>query len=187
MTGSIKAASWLFTAQKSGPLDIEERDTMNRDATVLKTDRFPLRLYPPIWFLLFAAMALVLAWLWPLSIALPSFIHNFSFLLAASGGVLALWAALLFRRRQTTAHPYAVASALVTGGPYRISRNPMYLGLLLTLIAMGLWLQSLSALLLTPLFVFVINRCNILPEERRLTDQFGEPYKAYLSQTRRWI
>jgi protein-S-isoprenylcysteine O-methyltransferase Ste14 len=173
--------------KKAEPNEIEERATMNLDAAEVITDGFPLRLYPPIWFLLFAAMSWVLAWLWPLHLVLPAWVRPLSFLLAASGGVLAIWAALLFRRHDTTAHPYAVATSLVTQGPYRMSRNPMYLGLLLTLIALGLWLQSLSALLLTPLFVFVIDRCNILPEERLLSVHFGESYKAYLAQTRRWI
>lgn len=160
---------------------------MSRDTLIEKTDAFPLRLYPPVWFLLFAAAAAVLAWLWPLHLTLPALVKPLAFLLAAIGGGMALWAALLFRRHETTPHPYDEATRLVTSGPYRISRNPMYLGLLMTLIGWGIWLQSLSALLLAPLFVFVINRCNILPEERRLTDTFGKDYQTYLSQTRRWL
>ncbi len=146
-----------------------------------------LRLYPPVWFLLFAGFATVLAWLLPVALPLPGFIRLLSPLLAIAGGALALWAAWLFRRHETTAHPYAEASWLVTRGPYRVSRNPMYLGLLLTLIALGLWLQSLTALLLAPLFVAVINRCHIQPEERRLGERFGADYAAYRSQTRRWL
>jgi protein-S-isoprenylcysteine O-methyltransferase Ste14 len=160
---------------------------MNRDIRVEKTDGFPLRLYPPVWFLLFAGAAGVLAWLWPLHLPQLQPLQPLAYLFAAGGGGLALWAGLLFRRHKTTAHPYAEASSLVISGPYRFTRNPMYLGLLLTLIAWGLWLHSLSALLLAPLFVLVINRCNILPEERRLIDGFGEAYKAYQAQTRRWI
>jgi protein-S-isoprenylcysteine O-methyltransferase Ste14 len=152
-----------------------------------KADGLSLRLYPPVWFLLFAVAAGVLARLWPLHLSQLQFMQPLSYLLAASGGGLALWAAVLFRRHKTTAHPYAEASSLVTSGPYRFTRNPMYLGLLLTLIAWGLWLHSLSALLLAPMFVFVINRCNILPEERRLIGYFGEVYEAYQAQTRRWI
>jgi len=160
---------------------------MNRQALHMKTIGFSMRLYPPIWFMLFALIALVLAWLWPLHLPLPRFLRPLSLVLAAIGGGFALWAALLFKRHDTTVHPYAEASRLVTRGPYRVSRNPMYLGLLLTLIALGMWLQSLSALLLAPLFVFVINRCNILPEEHRLRACFGSEYEAYLTHTRRWL
>ena len=108
--------------------------------------------------------------------------HAMGWALIMAGIVLAGWAV-------TEARTIDVASPskLVTTGPYTVSRNPMYLGLLLALAALGLWLQSLSALLLTPLFVLVINRCNILPEERRLRDSFGAAYETYLTQTRRWL
>lgn len=146
-----------------------------------------MRLYPPVWFLLFASAATALDWFWPLHLTLPAVVQPLAMVLAACGGGLALWAALLFRRHETTPHPYADATCLVTKGPYRITRNPMYLGLLLSLIGLGLWLQSLSALLLAPLFVLVINRCNILPEERRLSATFGQVYERYQAQTRRWL
>jgi protein-S-isoprenylcysteine O-methyltransferase Ste14 len=160
---------------------------MNRHTSPVKTVAFSLRLYPPIWFMLFALMALALAWLWPLHFPFPGVFQPLSLVLAAIGGGFALWAALLFKRHSTTAHPYEEANRLVTRGPYRISRNPMYLGLLLTLIALGIWLQSLSALLMAPLFVLVINRCNVLPEEHRLRACFGSEYEAYLRRTRRWF
>jgi len=160
---------------------------MRQEILISKEKGFPLRLYPPVWFLLFAAAALVANRLLPLSFSLPAITGPLAVLLSLTGGIIALWAAVLFRWHNTTAHPYGDASQLVTGGPYRYIRNPMYLGLLLLLIAIGLWLQSLSALLLSPFFVFVINRCNILPEEQRLLRRFGETYRDYQQRTRRWI
>ena len=160
---------------------------MNREVPISKAYGGALRLYPPVWFLLFAVSAAVLARLWPLPLPLSSFLQPFSVLLALLGGALALWAVLLFRRHRTSAHPYTEATALVTQGPYRITRNPMYLGLLFALIALGIWLQSLTALLLSPFFVLVINRCNILPEEQRMRARFGKTYETYMAQTRRWI
>jgi protein-S-isoprenylcysteine O-methyltransferase Ste14 len=160
---------------------------MSQETFITKEKGFPLRLYPPIWFMLFAAAALVANRVFPLSFSLVEVTRPLAMCLALTGGLIALWAAVLFRWHETTAHPYADASRLVTGGPYRYIRNPMYLGLLLLLIAIGFWLQSLSALLLSPLFVFVINRCNILPEEQRLMRRFGENYRHYHARTRRWI
>jgi protein-S-isoprenylcysteine O-methyltransferase Ste14 len=160
---------------------------MNRRASLSKTGGFSLRLYPPLWFLLFALAAFCLAQLWPLPLPLAGILKPLAVLIAASGGALAIWAGLLFRRHDTSAHPYAEASRLVTRGPYRLTRNPMYLGLLLALSALALWLQSLSALLMTPLFLLVINLCNILPEERRLRERFGADYEAYRRRTRRWL
>jgi len=160
---------------------------MRQELLIRKEKGFSLRLYPPVWFLIFAAAALVANRLLPLSFALAEATRPLALLLTLVGGLIALWAAVLFRWHDTTAHPYAEASRLVTRGPYRYIRNPMYLGLLLLLIAIGLWLQSLSALLLSPLFILVINRCNILPEEQRLLQSFGEAYREYQSRTRRWI
>jgi len=160
---------------------------MNEPRTLQRIEGPSLRLYPPIWFLLFAATAVALDWLVPVKLPLRELTQPLAMLLAASGGGMAIWAAWLFRHHRTTAHPYAEASQLVTRGPFRVTRNPMYLGLLLALIALALWLQSLPALLLAPLFVGVINRCNILPEERRLSSRFGTEYEAYLAHTRRWL
>jgi protein-S-isoprenylcysteine O-methyltransferase Ste14 len=160
---------------------------MTQESLTKNEAGFPLRLYPPFWFTIFALSAVALAKLLPIPLDLPLLAKPLSVLLAIFGGTLALWAAILFKRHQTTAHPYAEASRLVTQGPFGITRNPMYLGLLLALVALGLWLQSLTALLLAPMFVFVINRCNILPEERRLLRRFGADYRDYHARTRRWI
>ncbi len=107
--------------------------------------------------------------------------------LAASGFLFAGAAIGLFRRAGTTVDPFGESRLLVIAGPYRITRNPMYLGLLLTLSALVLWLQSLPGLLLPLLFVWVITHRHIIPEERRLEHQFGLEYRNYLSRTRRWI
>ncbi|MEN8180436.1 MAG: isoprenylcysteine carboxylmethyltransferase family protein [Pseudomonadota bacterium] len=145
------------------------------------------RLYPPLWFLLFAVTAIGFSEIMPMSVELGRVSEIPAMLGAITGGVLALWARGLFRKASTTAHPFDEASSLVTRGAYRISRNPMYLGLLLALTALVIWLQNLSGLVLPPLFVLLINRCYILPEEQRLSAQFGETYLNYLNRTRRWI
>ncbi len=107
--------------------------------------------------------------------------------MGVTGGLLALWAGLMFLQARTSVHPFQDATRLLTHGVYRISRNPMYLGLLLVLCAWMIWLQNLGGLVLPPLFVVVINHCHIRPEEQRLSAQFGEGYRKYLQRTRRWI
>ncbi len=146
-----------------------------------------MRLYPPILFLLFAAVALALSWVWPFSFPLPIPLKIVSILVAVLGVCLAVWARLVFLYQDTNVDPYAEADRLVTTGPYQYSRNPMYLSLLLVLIGMGFWLQSLSALLLVPLFITVINQRHIKPEEARLQRQFGQRYLDYCVTTRRWV
>ncbi|MDR9437787.1 MAG: isoprenylcysteine carboxylmethyltransferase family protein, partial [Thiohalophilus sp.] len=70
---------------------------------------------------------------------------------------------------------------------YRYTRNPMYLGFLLMLVAWGLFLGSVFAALLLPLFIIYMNRFQILPEERHMRALFGEAYLHYMSQVRRWL
>ena len=76
---------------------------------------------------------------------------------------------------------------LLTTGLYRFSRNPIYLGMTLTLLGWGLVLGSLGALLLVPLFPPWIERLFIRTEEAMLEDQFGDAYRAYAARTRRWL
>ena len=94
-----------------------------------------------------------------------------------------------FRRAKTTINPIklSAASSLVSGGVYRFTRNPMYLGLLVTLIGWAVLLSNPLALLAAPLFVLYINRFQITPEERVLSSLFGAEYAAYKERVRRWL
>jgi protein-S-isoprenylcysteine O-methyltransferase Ste14 len=76
---------------------------------------------------------------------------------------------------------------LVTTGVYRFTRNPMYLGLLLTLLAWAAFLFNPVALLFVPIFVLYINRFQIKPEEQVLSSLFGAEYMAYKGRVRRWL
>lgn len=105
------------------------------------------------------------------------------------GGALGIAGILQFRRAQTTIHPMAPAetSRLVTSGVYRISRNPMYLGLLFVLIGWGCYLMNPVSLIVAFGFVAYMNRFQIKPEEKVLTLKFGLEYQQYKSSVSRWI
>ena len=94
-----------------------------------------------------------------------------------------------FWRARTTVNPLTPqrASALVTGGIYRWTRNPMYLGMAALLLAWGLWLANAGALAVISLFIAYLNRFQIAPEERALRARFGDEYTAYRARVRRWI
>ena len=79
------------------------------------------------------------------------------------------------------------ATRLVAGGVYRLSRNPMYLGLLCTMTAWAVYLGSPWSLLILPIYVWYITRFQILPEEAALHRLFGASYVAYCARVRRWI
>ena len=111
-------------------------------------------------------------------------------LLFALAGAFADLAGLVsFRRARTTVNPLrpGSTSTLVTSGIYRFTRNPMYLGMLLLLVAWSAWLGNALALLLAALFVLYIGRFQIAPEERMLSRLFGPDFDAYRGQVRRWL
>ena len=108
---------------------------------------------------------------------------------AITGIVIALSGVLAFRRAKTTVDPRVPqqSSSLVIRGIYRYSRNPMYVGFLLLLAALGFYLMSAAALALLPLFVWYMNRFQIVPEERFLRQKFAADYQAYCERVRRWL
>jgi protein-S-isoprenylcysteine O-methyltransferase Ste14 len=110
----------------------------------------------------------------------------------AVGGIgvgLDLSGLIAFVRRHTTVNPLkpAKTSALVTGGVYRLTRNPMYLGMACLLTAWAIWLGALWPWLGPVAFVLYITRFQIRPEERALTALFGEAYVHYTTRVRRWL
>jgi protein-S-isoprenylcysteine O-methyltransferase Ste14 len=92
-------------------------------------------------------------------------------------------------RAKTTLNPTKpeTASALVTSGIYRFTRNPMYLGMATWLLAWSAWLGTPVGLLGAPLFMLYMNRFQIGPEERALSKLFGAEFAAYLVRVRRWL
>ena len=109
--------------------------------------------------------------------------------MTAMGGWLAIAGILEFRRHQTTIHPFnpEETSAIVSSGVYRVSRNPMYLGLAIILLAWAVYLGNAWTLLGIPLFIAYLTRFQIIPEERALRQKFGDEYASYSAAVRRWI
>lgn len=121
-------------------------------------------------------------------VALPARV----FLIVASlcaGGAVAVAAIIGFHRHGTTVHPMNPdkVSALVVNGIYRYTRNPMYLGLLLILVAWWLYLPNAFSLIVLPTFIAYVNRFQIQPEERVLLEKFGDSYTQYMREVRRWL
>jgi protein-S-isoprenylcysteine O-methyltransferase Ste14 len=102
---------------------------------------------------------------------------------------LAPTAIMIFRRTNTTVDPLHIdrASSLVVTGPFRFTRNPMYLGLTSLLLAWATYLGAPLVLLGPVAFVVFITRFQIIPEERIMVSKFGAEYEAYRMRVRRWI
>ncbi len=109
--------------------------------------------------------------------------------LAIAGLAFALPAVVAFRRARTTVNPHRLdrVSALVTGGVFALSRNPMYLGLALVLAGWATLLGDLAGFLGPVAFVAWITRFQIVPEERLLAARFGDAFHAWRRRVRRWI
>jgi protein-S-isoprenylcysteine O-methyltransferase Ste14 len=133
--------------------------------------------------------------MWALEVAVPSLGFTLSaspfiaLALAAMGAAFALLGVLAFRAAGTTVDPRVPdqSVSLVVRGVYRISRNPMYVGFLFVLIAWGIFLGNLASLVLLPVFVIYMNRFQIVPEERHMREKFGEAYRQYEAEVRRWV
>lgn len=148
-----------------------------------------LKIPPLLLVVLFAlAMWLLAQWVPPLVLPL-GWRLLFAGIFAISGVAIALAGVLAFRRANTTVDPRVPqqTSSLVIRGIYRYSRNPMYVGFLLLLTALGCYLMNAAAFALLPLFVWYMNRFQIAPEERHLLQKFGADYQAYCETVRRWL
>lgn len=121
----------------------------------------------------------------PAGLALPARIAGIA--LVAAAILLALSAEIRFARAGTSALPFRTTTAVVTGGPYRFTRNPMYLGLALLYVGLTLIAGYLWPLACLPLAILAVNRFVIPREERYLEKKFGEPYQRYRQSVRRWI
>jgi len=95
----------------------------------------------------------------------------------------------LFSKKKTAVHPYKLEKTvvLVTSGVYKITRNPMYLAMLLLLLALALVLGNAFNILVVAGFVSYMNRFQIAEEEKFLAQKFGKEYTSYLIKTRRWF
>jgi protein-S-isoprenylcysteine O-methyltransferase Ste14 len=100
---------------------------------------------------------------------------------------LGFWALMLFRRARTGVVPFSDATALITAGPYRFTRNPMYLGMAGILVGTAIWLGSITPWLVLPAFMRIITERFIVPEEAMLERAFGERYVDYRAAVRRWL
>jgi protein-S-isoprenylcysteine O-methyltransferase Ste14 len=146
---------------------------------------------PPV-----AVAGIAAALMYGLSIVLPQFAFPLPFknaitvIVFLSGLLIAASGVVSFRRRETTVNPTrpSTASSLVANGVYRFSRNPMYLGLLLALVALGVYLTNpLIMLPVATAFIRYMNRYQIEPEEQALQQLFGEDFTAYKKTVRRWL
>ncbi len=143
---------------------------------------------PPVWLL----AALVLAWWQSAQFSMGlSFGGQWADFLGGvliGGGIILMFLAVYeMNRQKTTIVPHRDASALVQSGIFSRSRNPIYLGDAMVLLGLILYWDAVLSLPLLPIFVWIIERRFIIPEENRLRRKFRADYARYEQKTRRWI
>jgi protein-S-isoprenylcysteine O-methyltransferase Ste14 len=107
--------------------------------------------------------------------------------LGVAGILLLIWAVVTLRRHGTTVLPDKPATVLVTDGPFRFRRNPIYVADILILLGLAELTQNIWLVILTLPFALLITWLAIIPEERHLEARFGDAYRTYKANTRRWI
>lgn len=159
------------------------------------TDRAPLsnagvRFPPPFLFVIgfIAGWALDRYWhALPVSRFAGSALAPFGWSALALGVILAAWGMATFRRAKTAILPHHSANRLVTHGPYRFTRNPMYTGLTIAYLGGSALLDSAWPVIALPIVLVILFKTVVLREEMYLTDAFGAEYTDYVATVRRWL
>lgn len=154
----------------------------------MNTDSPGVIILPPVLYGVAVLLALLLNWVWPLNILPNTATAIWSGVpLLLLSGALALWGKRSMKQAGTNINPLQPATSLVITGPFRFSRNPLYLSLTLLFAGLSLIANNLWGLIaLVPVLV-ILHFGVILREERYLEAKFSESYRQYCSQVRRWL
>jgi protein-S-isoprenylcysteine O-methyltransferase Ste14 len=154
-------------------------------------DAAAVRVFPPAVPLLTILAGVGLDRLWPLRFpfGLPApgrYVIGGAIVVGAILG-LGLYAVIVVRRSGQSENPWKPTTEILDSGPFRLTRNPMYLHMVLACIGFAIILNNVWVLLLVPLCVLALHRFAILPEEAYLERKFGEKYLSYKRRVRRWL
>ncbi len=139
------------------------------------------------YFIILLILSVLLNFVFPVPVFLSPPATYSGFLIIGFGLVMAFWSRSLFLKNATTLQPSEEPTSLVTSGPFRISRNPIYLGMASILLGVAVLSGTLVTLAFPIIFIALIEFFIIPGEERKMEKIFGEPYREYKKSVRRWI
>ncbi len=142
---------------------------------------------PPVLYAAFLLLAWGLSYLWPLPLASNPWTLFFGWGAIDAGMVLMLWTAWLMLWRKTTLNPYGKPQQLITEGPFRATRNPIYVADTLLYIGIALLMADVWPWLFLPVVIVAMTVGVIRHEESMLVEHFGDDYRRYMSKVRRWL
>ncbi len=146
-----------------------------------------LKILPPTYLVVSIIVIIVLHFLLPIIkfIYFPwNLIGTIPLLIGIAFNLVADW---IFKKINTTVKPYEESTGLVTDGPFRISRHPMYLGMVLILLGLSILLGSLTPFIVAAIFAVIMETVFIKIEERMMEETFGLKYLEYKQKVRKWI
>lgn len=142
---------------------------------------------PPLIYGLGIGAGLAMEYFWPLPF-LPGTVGSIiGMTLITIAVFIAFWAIREFRRAETSPSPHKPSTAIISSGPFGITRNPLYVGLNLIMLGMGCWVNSLWVLLAMPPTFLVLLFGVVFREERYLEEKFGKDYLDYKNSVQRWF
>lgn len=151
------------------------------------TDHSGVRFPPPLIYIGVFAVGLFLQHFFPVSVLSGELGRALALICIGIGVIFIVWSISLFRHARTSLVPVKPSTALVTSGPYRCTRNPMYLGLACLYVGLALWFAIFWAVILFPIVIVVVQYYVIAREERYLERKFAEDYLNYKVRVRRWL
>ena len=140
--------------------------------------------FPPVILLASIILQIILLFSFPISVDLSSLL---GLILILSGISLVFVSLRFMRKMKTTFIPDGTPEVLISSGPFKFSRNPIYLGMLTILVGLAFLMSSLSAIIIAIVFGTIINFTWIAHEEKKLHELFSEDWENYSSKVRRWI
>ncbi len=145
------------------------------------------KMLPPTYLLIAIAVMVVLHFMFPIMTIVSLPWNLLGIVPLVVGVVINMVADNTFRRANTPIKPFEEPTALVTSGMYQVSRNPMYLGLVLILVGIAILLGSVMPYIVIPVFMILIEKSFIRVEEQGLEQKFGQQWLEYRQRVRRWV
>jgi len=142
---------------------------------------------PPTYFFVLLITSIIIHFIAPIKKIIPHPYHYAGIVLIIFGLAINILTDNLFKKHKTTIKPNEKPSSFIIAGPFRLSRNPMYLGMLSILLGTSFLLKSASSFLPPLIFIIIMKTMFIPIEEENMLNQFGEKYANYKNKVRRWI
>lgn len=145
------------------------------------------KIMPPTFFIILLLLSIVFHFVFPIFKFIFFPYIYLGIVLIIFGIIINLWTDSLFKKKQTRVKPHEIPNFFIANGPFKLSRNPMYLGMLSILLGTAIFLGSLSPFIFSIIFIIIMEKSFIPMEEKNLEKKFSNKYTDYKKRVRRWI